>query len=527
MSDMNNDSLQQQTGGSYNSWNDPSLLKQQEIDDAEKTQATTDAAVAAAGKKGAPTAVFSDQQVSLSGQGEEQTAASSRYATLSQQQLDTLLTGDPVLLGTKGTNTTNPFQGKVNATESNAAPAQTDGVAGKPNVLVRPANTNTFFNPNPMVNVFSMILFLIQVLKEQTYVANKLAVATSFEVKDTGQATAAAIRQEGQDQAKSEYGQAFMAAGGAVAAGIGIAGMAKSTMGARAAFKAEQKAKNAEAESAENLQKTANKETSPEIARLDKSTKLKQARLEELRSQQADSKTLEMKKKNTESLDTELEAQTKKENRQTKVSKETESVEIQQEDMISIQKKKSSEQKAELSDDELKHQQDMKEVRESNSQEYAELETKYSKNDPTSAAKLQKDLNKDQTRLTNLKREQAKYEKEAQSARTQSEAFDKNSMGYMNSYRQGDLWYMGSQNIGQIVTSMTQAGGHIFAGQGAISTSNDRATQELMRTYQQMDSRALDTELDSIKQATQWVAELAQLLTTLSDREQQGMRWAA
>lgn len=456
------------------------------------------------------------------------------WATLSQNDLDQLVPGDPRIAGHKGQ------------------------VYGKPPPGAT-GTANPFFAPNPMIAFFRGFFAIIELMKQNELVGAKLASIEMMALKEVGNAQANAQLEAGKAQAKAAIGQAIMAG---INAGVGVASLGIQMNAFRGAKLNVAKTLQSKSDQVASTQKRANDATET-FEKLDRPIssvgRAQQKRAQELKQQlmeikQHENAAVEAQKaggsadeiftvfgqkplpkppgaaKEAVELGPESTQLPINKAKTTKLTRENEQLMVKEKENSYF--KTLDEATDAQGEAKLKHERMFREQQNAyNNAGYKDPSTMSKKELQDELSTVQKDLKgleKEHTQLMQTNGlEMQKAQAALDDAKFQYKQYKYTLPQNITQMMMADPSYMVSQAMQNILSSATQAGSKAFEAQGALQAAYWNAEEKRLAVDGQILTKGIDVGFDMKRDSDSTVSDVCQTLTKLSDSEQAGMRWAA
>lgn len=395
------------------------------------------------------------------------------YATLSQYELDGLQTGDPILLGHKGSQ----------AAYRGAPPPGPSGLG------------NAFFNPNPMVMFFKSYGSMLHMLKSITWASSKLIINGLKIDKEIGLAQANATLQAGKAEAKGQETQAWvsLATGclGLISVGMG----ARAWMKARSAYSAEEKAQKATRDATVSKLDGQIERNNKDISKLERNIMAKES--------------FHKKKFGTDKAETKFTIKEEEAALQKSTSKRAEK---------KLKAKEEAEQ-AEATKIEITQDSKKKKVEEKVEEEFANKDQ----------AALEKSLANDRKVLKAKQFEKDQLTQKKGIAEAKLNAFKAGRLAHIGQSLQQDPMYMTWQALGGPNGSLNhylQAFGHFAQAKATLESSYWKAWGEMCAMYLGITNKGLDMAIQMQSEANQQATDISQALQKMADQETNSMHWS-
>ena len=424
--------------------------------------------------------------------GLERRASGAGYATLSQNELDALQTGDPIIYGHKGATRTGP-------------PAGPGGTG------------NPFFNPNPMVMFFTCFFKVMQTLKWLELVATKLCVNQMKITKEAGKSQAEATLEAGKAAFKAEMGQAitsFMQAGVSFGT-LAMAGFARVKAGA--AFDKQKGLKEATAKSAGDELTKAKDLNKGQMKMLDHSIKGKTNFLNEKRVKAGQAEISE---------NPEGPAPTRPDATRASPAHAPGATELRRNSTAP----KATEDPLEAERDAhgiTKEQTRAQTKYEGYKKEAKDLNKSDSEAEKFADQKMERSIQKDKAKLDQFKKEEMSLEKKAGKADNKLQHYQKSEMKHIGELMQQDPDYVLYQAGAQAVNQGLMGLGQFFKARGDLEKAYWDSQATIFGMSMQIDMKGLDVAMSTMQDSYQQCGEIAQTLTKMADQEASSMRWSA
>lgn len=407
------------------------------------------------------------------------------YATLTQYQLDSLQTGDPILLGHKGG-------------QMKAPPTGSTGINNRlfSGIVPGPGGGLALFDVNPMVMYFKSYSSMQHLLKFITMVSSKLIVNGIKIDKEIGMAQAHATLEAGKAQAKGEETQAWMSLAAGCLGIISVGMSARAWMKARSAYSAEEKAQKATRDATTKKVDDKLEQNAKDISKLEKNIMAKE--------------NFQKKKfgKVGEEGDTTFTAtqdQTVKKSAQKKAEKQ--------------EKAKDTEEQVEETKIEIS-----KDTKKLTTEEKIERDF-----DNKTEAELAQSLKNDRKNLKAKKFENDQLAKKKEIAQSKYTAFKAGRLSHIGQSLQQDPMYMTWQALGGpngALNNYLQAFGHFAQAKATLETAYWKAWEEMCGMYLGITNKGLDMAIQMQADASQQVNDITQALQKMSDQETNSMHWS-
>lgn len=419
-------------------------------------------------------------------------AVGAGYATLSQNELDSLQAGDPTLLGHKGSSTV---------------------ARGLP--PTGPSGTgNPFFNANPMVAFFRAFANSESMLKFLAWTSAKLAIFSMKTIKETGYAQAQATLNAGKAEAQGQESQAWanFAQGmlGVVSLGVAGAAILRSTR----SFNAEQRAKSEEAAAKKTDIEEEVSSNRDQIAKLEARNK---AKLEAMEKKGGDGDLQIHIQKTSENK-----AAKKAEERGQLNAKQQKQYDEQQETDLEIIENSGKRSKFEESSE--FREKKMENWKQKDMERWDKME-----NDKAGSAKetFEKEYKANEKEIKNLQAKNQQLLRKRDHIDAKLKAFNAGRMTHIGQAVQGDPLFMMWNAIGQngSLGQLAEAYGHQAQAKAALESSYWKAWEEIAGMFLGLENKALDSAIQMQQDANQQINEQVNTINKMADQETNSMHW--
>jgi len=458
-----------------------------------------------------------------------QKASGSNYATLSQFELDSVKSDQPLLLGQKSTIAFAANQG--------APPPGPKGTG------------NPFFNVNPLVSFFIAFAAINMLMGFVIQVAGKLAAQDMVVQNELGHDQANADLQQGKAEAAGEEAQATSSLV------MGILGAGSAFMGLGALFRA-RRAFNAEknALKEETLAKDTNFSTKME----ENSSKIEEQEIKVAAKKNQLSKHKEVSEEEEEDFDratvTGQKGLAKKLRQEKKEMKEKaeETWEVAKEKTVDSFNKLKAKMRGDQAHVKLKEEEEddaefsLEKDEQASSARQSELKSKYRdeeednwnkklvKNGETdekfekTVKEYEQELKTEQAELTKLKSQQRKLKAKKEANLAKYKSFKAGKMSHIGQAMQSDPWYMTWQSLGGpqgTAGMMMQWYSHNQQAQADLEAAYWKAQGTLFGTYQNIVGKGTDSAIQMQQQAVQQGSDAAKTLGDMAQQETTIGKW--